>query len=442
MNKHSLHISKIINGGFGLGQLADGRYAMMHHVLPGEEVTMVTTEDRKSYLFGKVISIDTPSRYRVQPPCPYYKDCGGCDLQHSAYEEQLRVKHGILVDLLTRQNNLHEKEIGSSILAPRPSPCTIGYRQRVRLWIKDKRFPGFRQNRSHDIVVIKRCLIAREELNEALASLTVHPHTLQLTANTEELELLYNPITSQVTAIFHVTRKPRPADFNSAAKLVDDITILERIFFTGRQIPLTAGAPAGCSNLLGMNCSQPISGLEQYTMQWEVGGFCQVNLEQNSNLVTVASDCAAVTRDETVLDLFCGSGNFSLPLAAKSHSLVGIEGQGSAIRSARANSARAGCTNTTFHKRPIHTACEEMVARKESFDCLVIDPPRQGVPGLAPLLHRLCRSRLVYISCDPATLSRDLGDLVDSGFHITRIQPVDMFPQTHHIETVVLLEKR
>ncbi|SHO48799.1 23S rRNA (uracil1939-C5)-methyltransferase [Desulfopila aestuarii DSM 18488] len=441
MNKHSLSISKIINGGFGLGQLTDGRLAMIRQALPGEEVVISTEEEKKNYLVGNVVSITTPSPFRVDPPCPYYAACGGCDLQHASYEEQLKIKRDILMDLLTRQKNLTDKDLTCPIAPPLPAPQQSGYRQRIRLWIKDGAVPGFRQRRSHNIVAVRRCLIAREELNQSLAALLDHPPATKLFTNTSELELLYNPVSTKVTALFHLSRKPRPADTAVAKNLVETIDTIERIFFTGQQFPITAAAPVGCDNLFGLSC-EPVGTISQpFTMQWEVGGFCQVNLEQNIQLVKLASEYAAISAEETVLDLFCGSGNFSIPLAATARSLMGIEGQGSAIRSAKTNSSNAGLTNTTFYKKPIHTACEELTGKSASFDCLVIDPPRQGIPGLARQLSKLCRSRMVYISCDPATLSRDLGDLVAHGFRITRIQPVDMFPETHHIETVVLLEK-
>ena len=142
-----------------------------------------------------------------------------------------------------------------------------------------------------------------------------------------------------------------------------------------------------------------------------------------------------------MLDLYCGMGNFSIPLAGRAHTVLGIEGKGAAIRSAQKNSEAAGLDNTEFSKSPIHPACEKLLAAGRTFDFVLIDPPRQGAPGLADRLSGLCRSRLVYISCDPATLVRDLADLCRQGFTVSRIRPVDMFPQTHHIETVVLLEK-
>lgn len=443
MNKHSLIISKLINGGSGLGQLADGRVAMVRYVLPGEQVEIAAMEEKKSYLLGRLLTVSEPSKSRITPPCPYFGSCGGCDLQHGSYEEQLRVKREIVVDLLARQpGGATGADLPCPVEATLPSPVTTGYRQRVRLWVKDHAVFAFRKYHSHDLVAIKRCLIAREEINEALAALAASPDCSRLLAHSLEVELLWNPASTKVTALFHLARKPRPADFAGAGKLTQSIPILERVFFAGEQFPLTAAAPAGCDNRMSVRYEAITGrGLTPLVISWEVGGFCQVNLEQNLSLIRLVCEFAAVEQHESVLDLFCGSGNFSIPLAAMARSLVGIEGQGAAIRGAKANCLAMGLTNTTFFKRPIHAACEELTGAGERFDCLVIDPPRQGIPGLAKQLHALCQSRLVYISCDPATLVRDLADLRQAGFTVTRIQPVDMFPQTHHIETVVLLEK-
>ena len=441
MNTQSLTISKMIHGGYGLGQLDDGRIAMIRQTLAGEQVTFVVEEEKKKYLLGRMLTVLQQSESRIEAPCPYYGVCGGCDLQHAAYEEQLRIKRDVLIDLLNRQLFTLPEDVSCPVNPTLASPLTTGYRQRIRLRVRDGHDCGFRKFHSHDIVTIKRCLIAREEINDALHGLSRHQGFTRLLANCLELELLFNPSSGKVSALFHLSRKPRPADFGSAAELTAALCLLERVFFAAPQFPLAAASPAGCNSVMGITYQDADCELAPFTLSWEAGGFCQINLEQNRNLISIVSEFAALKHHETVLDLFCGSGNFSIPLAAAAGSLLGIEGQGGAIRSARANSATAGLVNTTFEKRPIHAACEELAKRGSTFDCLVIDPPRQGIPGLAGRLHSLCRSRLVYISCDPATLCRDLADLRSAGFTITRIQPVDMFPQTHHVETIVLLEK-
>ncbi len=144
---------------------------------------------------------------------------------------------------------------------------------------------------------------------------------------------------------------------------------------------------------------------------------------------------------DRILDLYCGMGNFSVVLARQAGAVLGIEGQGSAIRSAKSNAERNHLTNCTFIKSDVASACRDLAARGESFATVICDPPRRGLSGLAGLAGILATTRMVYISCDPATLCRDLQDLVGQGFFIGAIQPLDMFPQTHHLETVVLLEK-
>lgn len=441
MNKHSLTISKLINGGYGLGQLEDGRMVMVRYALPGETVSIAAEEEKKKYILGKLLNIEQQSEFRIDAPCPYYRVCGGCDLQHATYEEQLRMKRDIVSDLLSRQLNTFTDTVTCPVSPTLPSPVTMGYRQRIRLWVKDGRSCGFRKYHSHDIIPVKECLIARVEINNAFRELSQHQAYFRLLANTVELELLWNPLSAKVSALFHLIRKPRPADFSYAAELSGTSSSLERIFFSGQQFPLVAAYPAACNNTMGITYDNTNGDMHPFTLHWEVAGFCQVNLEQNQHLIQLVSEFASLQKHETVLDLFCGAGNFSIPLAAAAKSLMGIEGQGGAIRSAKANSTLADLDNTTFSKRPIHEACEELTSAGKSFDCMVIDPPRQGIPGLARKLYALCRRRMVYISCDPATLCRDLVDLQNAGFDIKRIQPVDMFPQTHHIETVVLLEK-
>jgi 23S rRNA (uracil1939-C5)-methyltransferase len=443
MNTHSLTISKVINGGDGLGQLENGRLAMVPGTLPGEKVTITELEDKKSYILGKVLSIDQQSAARVVAPCRYYSQCGGCDLQHAAYPEQLRLKTGIVADLLFSSQNIDSDSDGQhrEIRPTLASPQTLHYRQRIRLWVDRDGRCGFRQYHSHNIIPIQRCIIAKEPINEAFAHLVLLQPFNRLLSQTTELELLWNPDSDKVTAIFHQLRKPRPADFTTAQELCDRVPALERIYFTGEKFPLTQGAPAGTGNTMAVEYLPAHQDDSALHLSWEVGGFCQVNLEQNYHLIECVLNYAAVTSHDTVLDLFCGSGNFSIPLARQAESLLGIEGQGAAIRSARANSDASGLTNTTFEKGPIHQSCESLCSQGAVFDCIVVDPPRQGIPGLARQLYALCRSRMIYISCDPATLCRDLADLQKAGFILKIIQPVDMFPQTHHIETVVLLEK-
>jgi 23S rRNA (uracil1939-C5)-methyltransferase len=445
MNINPVSIKKLVNGGYGLGRLQDGRAVLVQRALPGECVDIRILDDKKSYIQGIATTVHTSHAGRIIPDCPYYGDCGGCDLQHCDYATQLIMKKAIIADLLERHPSAELRQAADLLAEPLPSPAVFGYRQRIRLQIDSTGRPGFRRFHSHDIVPIGRCLLAREELNGCLAALQAHPSFALLMRHCSELELLADPDAERVVCLMHLRRKPRPKDSEAATRLCLDIALIDRIFFQAEGFPLGNAAKkpvaGGRERALGISYPPDDENAAALELSWEVGGFCQVNLAQNRRLIRTVLDFAGPDADEDILDLFCGMGNFSIPLAASARNLLGIEGQASAIRSARANGKKAGLTNVEFRQMPLHGACDELARSGRTFACVVIDPPRQGVPGLAPQLASLAAKRLVYVSCDPATLCRDLAELLANSFSLKRFQPIDMFPQTHHIETVVLLEK-
>jgi 23S rRNA (uracil1939-C5)-methyltransferase len=440
----SVRIEKIVNGGFGLGRLDDGRIVLVGKALPDEKVAITITEDKKQYLYATIAEIIEPHPARINPPCRWYGACGGCDLQHCDYNEQLRIKTAIIRDLILRRFPDTQSDLLPQLGDILPSPARFGYRQRIRLQVDEKGRVGFLGFRSHRTIPVESCLVAADELNTVLAEMPRNSSCARILKNCRQVELLLNPGSSGVICLFHLTRRPRPTDIRHANELAGTIPLIERVFFCGADFPLAG--PFGSetdaqSNTLQMVLPPQEKGDASITLGWEVGGFCQVNLQQNPRLIGhVLRECSLSSGD-SVLDLFCGMGNFSIPMACRAASLLGIEGQGSAIRSARENSAKAGLTNATFEKAPIHDTCQKLVREGRIFDCVVLDPPRQGVPDLSRELAALAGRNLVYISCDPATLVRDLFTLTRHGLAIRHIQPVDMFPQTHHIETVVLLEK-
>lgn len=437
MTSPAYHIEKLVPGGLGLSHNEEGRITLIEGVISGETVTAKIKSTTKKQSKGLATSIIHPSSERIQAPCPHYKQCGGCDFQHMTYPCQLQEKQQIIKDLLVQSGSPVLRENTKTLLAaPIASPQQFHYRQRIRLQVDDQQIPGFHKRRSHACVAIDSCLLATPEINDCLQKLLPQHSFNKLLRQTEALEILYDPDSSTITLLIHFKRKPRPADEQHARNLIAALTGLKNIFFTGVGFAVT-GRDSHSFTLprLPSHTSKPLQ------LSLEAGGFCQVNVEQNTNLVKTVLDFCAVTKEESVLDLFCGMGNFSVPLAEQAKSVLGIEGQGSAIRSAKRNSSNAGQNNSKFIKQPIHTACSELAKAGEKFDCIILDPPRQGAPGLARVLHALCENRLIYISCDPVTLCRDLADLLHQGFTVKKLQPIDMFPQTHHIETVALLEK-
>lgn len=450
MKLERVAITKMINGGFGLGQLESGRIVMVRHVLPGESVTATAEKAKKAYVSGEARQILAAHPARRIPPCPYVGECGGCDLQHGAYDIQLAIKKEIVTDLFARSPHAAVNEAVRLLADPIPAPAEFGYRQRIRLQVDKRGALGFHRFHSHSVIPVEACLLARREENEVLRALRHHRELKKLLAIAQHVELQENPVSAKTVVLFHLSRKPRPAEIGAAERFCRDCSPVDRVFLSGDAFSLLGPfgaetADAGNSLAVRYPADPGDGGTAalpgDLTLTWEAGGFCQVNLAQNRRLIaTVLGFCQTNTTDR-ILDLFCGMGNFSIPLAMLAGEVLGIEGQGSSIRSAAHNAALAGLGNARFRKSPIHAACAELTSAGERFDCVIIDPPRQGVPELAPQLAALARRRLVYISCDPATLCRDLADLCDAGFAIVALQPIDMFPQTHHIETVVALER-
>jgi len=417
---------------------SDGKVTLLEGAIAGEEVSVKIYSTNKNLQKGRATHILEASPARVQPACKYFKQCGGCNFQHMHYAQQLRAKEEILRDLLVRNGHSVLANAAEKLLPPPlASDKEYHYRQRIRLQVDTWQTLGFFKRRSNNCISIDSCLLAKREINDCLQNLKQQQAFTHLLARTETLELLFNPASKLITLIFHLTQKPRPADNQHATALTVKIKDLEHVFFCAKGF-----APSGSSDLsFSIPPVLPFT-KNEINLSWETGGFCQVNLGQNQKLIQTVLAYCNVTETDSVLDLFCGMGNFSIPLAMQAKSLIGVEGQGSAIRSARKNSSNAGQSNTTFSKQPVHDACLAMVKDAKQFDIVVIDPPRQGAPGLATQLAQLTRKRLIYISCDPATLCRDLAELLDRDFHLTQLQPIDMFPQTHHIECVALLEKR
>lgn len=448
MKLETIDIIKTVNGGYGVAHLATGQVVLVQHVLPGEEVIVTIEETKKNYLFGKVQQIQKEHPNRRSAPCKYYGKCGGCNLQYCDYTTQLKLKGKIIEDLLLRQNHGALRDTAHLLQGPLPSPSDFGYRQRIRLQVGLRGTLGFHRFHSHEIIAVECCMLAGDILNRSLKSLRDHEDGGKLCELSSEVELQLNPQTGKTVCIFKFTRKIRPADADSAKRFCRDSDSVERIFFIGTNFPLTGPyLPPGTevNTERGKRFSahyREIRGTDKaIDLTWEAGGFCQVNLEQNKQLIETVLDFCRIEKTETVLDLYCGMGNFAIPLAMRAKAVLGIEGQGSAIRSAKHNAALAGLDNSRFLKSQVHSRCGDLAKRGDTFDCVIIDPPRQGAPGLATQLAQITAKRLVYISCDPATLCRDLTCLTEQGFSISKIQPVDMFPQTHHIETVVLLEK-
>jgi len=424
--EHTLTIKKVIAGGKGLGTLSDGMVAMVPATLPGETVVVRESKSHRGYLEANLVRILEASPDRIEPPCPRYGRCGGCDLQHAAYPSQLEIKQRILRESLVRAR-----------LSPPPdspalaSPLAFGYRSRLRLHLDQGGRLGFHQQASNTVTPIANCLLAAEPINRVLAALVEDGWPARLANEIAAIELIHSPADATVAAVL----VPRPRQhLRHAPSLADQLRPLaDAVLLDGGHY---RSAPAPATFRQDFNPH----GLG-YRLCWDHRCFFQVNSRQNAQLIEQVLDLLPLLAQNTALDLYCGMGNFSIPLAMAGQEVTGIEHNRASIHWARANSRAAGLTATRFVADEVERHLRTLVAANARFDTILLDPPRQGAGKAAALLPLLHPAQILSISCDPATLARDLAQIVAQGYTITRLIPVDMFPQTHHIESIALLER-
>lgn len=441
-NDIQLTIDKLIVGGIGLGRLADGMVVMVPFVLPGETVRVSPVKRKKRFVQAELVDIVTPSPDRTDPPCPLFGRCGGCDLQHASPASQAAHKNEILLDQLNRVSA--SVDWPSMLTDPLPSPKAFHYRQRITLQVGGHGEVGFHRHRSHIVEPVSHCLLARDEINDVLAFLQDHGAMADLFPFLSTIELQFSPVDGRVVMIARLKGKLPGAGRTLLLKMGEGCTLLKSILLAvpgNVQLKALSGSERNRETFL-LHFTHMLPEGNSLAMSLEAGGFCQVNMEQNDNLIGLLLEWADLAGEERVLDLFCGMGNFSLPLAGKAGEVVGMDIEGSTIKSANRNREMNQITNCRFRQKSALDGVRLLVENGEKFDLLLLDPPRQGCREIIPFVGKLGIGRVLYVSCDPATLCRDLGLLAGQGYMVKKIKVVDMFPQTHHLETVVSLERQ
>jgi 23S rRNA (uracil1939-C5)-methyltransferase len=438
--EHTLKITKVIAGGKGLGTLADGMVMMVGGVLPGETVVAVETRVHRGHKEGDLARIVEASPERVVPPCPHYGTCGGCDLQHAAYPAQLAIKGQILRESLLRARlDLPEDQPGPAL----DSPNSLHYRHRVRLHLDQSGRLGFHQSGSNAVVPIQRCLLATEPINRTLAGLVEGGWPERLSEQIAAVELIHSPADDRVILVLQ-PRLPHPSEGRPAA-LVNQISragLADSVFLQTEQPGRRRADDSAASAESAVLAQDFVVRGHAYQLRWDHRCFFQVNALQNPRMIELALDLPAPrTIPGAALDLFSGMGNSSIPLGLCGAQITGVEHNRVGVGWAERNSRAAGLATARFIAAGVEQQLKALVERKARFDCILLDPPRQGLGKAAVLLTKLAPERIVSISCDPATHARDLALITGAGYRLTRVGAVDMFPQTHHIESVALLER-
>lgn len=431
MTTHPLHIERLANGGDGVAHLPDGRATFVPFSAPGDVADIEITEEKPSFTRGVVRKLTDPSSARVDPPCPYFETCGGCQWQHLSRDTQLDAKTGFVLDSLSRIAHL---DADAHELVPRclsPSEM-LGYRNKVELRV-DTSGPklelGFTRRDSEEIVPVDECLLMPEEHRKLIASVR---GALRFIAGRERVE-----IERVAIRMAHNSRDVQIALWTPPSAFPRSLagTTLEQATGAGSIVRVIAD---GTSSKRAVKNVEKLAGkvwwserLAGTRLSASAPSFFQVNTVAAESLVEHVITAAEVDESDIVLDLYAGAGTFTLPLAQRA-SVVAIESSRWALGDLRHNLERAG-----VHADVV--GGDAAYALKEIYGCDValVDPPRAGlaeevVADLAALGPR----RLVYVSCDAATFARDAERLGTQGYRLESAQPIDLFPNTFHVETV------
>jgi 23S rRNA (uracil1939-C5)-methyltransferase len=415
----------------GAGIVREGKTALVAGALPGETVRFRRWRRHRQYDEARLESVLAPAANRVQPRCAHFEICGGCALQHLDAASQLALKQQQLTENLERIARLTPQRW----LAPIRSPAW-GYRRRARLGVKyvarkGRVLVGFRERASHLIAQLARCEVLAAPIGELITPLALLIGELSIREQLPQIEVA---VGDQAAAlVLRVLAAPSAEDLGRLRAFEAQHGV--RLYLQSGGIDTVRSLSEPAANL---SYALPEAGID---LEFTPTDFIQVNAQANRALVAAAGDLLELTAEADVLDLFCGLGNFSLALARRAKSVVGVEGEAKLIERARANAHRNGIGNAEFHQADLAGLdLSHAPWLKRSYSHLLLDPPRIGAREMLPAIAQLAPQRMLYVSCHPGTLARDLGVLVhEHGFELIAAGVVDMFAHTAHVESLALL---
>ncbi|WP_368231867.1 23S rRNA (uracil(1939)-C(5))-methyltransferase RlmD [Aeromonas sp. s3] len=411
----------------GIGR-HQGKAIFIEGALPSEQVKARILEDKKQYAHAALQQVVTPAANRIAPFCSHYRECGGCSAQHLAEADQRAAKEAGLVSLFERLGNIQPPA-----LEPVLGGESRAYRRVCRLAIKfDKNGRctrvGFRRRQSNDLVEIGGCPVLAEPLSALIAPLRECLNRLKSQRELGHAELIQAE--QGILMLLRHTGRPTEAD---RAQLIE--------FAEAQGIDLYLQAADEQIEPLHQQFA-PSYSLDGLSLAFAPGDFIQVNGPVNKRMVEQALNWLEAGKDDKVLDLFCGIGNFTLPLARQAREVVGVEGELAMVARAEENARRNGIENARFYKADLSGDIAGMSWAREGFDLVLLDPARPGAFEVMEHVVKLSPRRVVYVSCNPVTLARDSQVLVKGGYRLVRLGMLDMFPHTGHLESMALFERK
>ncbi|NPC91780.1 23S rRNA (uracil(1939)-C(5))-methyltransferase RlmD [Bacillus sp. WMMC1349] len=423
----------------------DGFPIFVPNALPDESGQIKVTRVKKGFAFGRLVDLKEKSGYRTNAPCPIYKQCGGCQLQHIDYKGQLLYKQKQVIDVLERIGKLDLNQITVHPTLGMKDPWH--YRNKAQVPVAEREgglIAGFYQQRSHDIIDMNKCFIQQTENDRAVQVIKQICNRYRIKAYNEErhkgwlrhIMVRYGAVSGEMMIVF-ITKTN---EFPHKSNIVEEMTTA---FPNVKSIVQNINPKK--TNVIFGDQTSVIWG-EEYIYDFigdvrfaiSARSFYQVNPEQTKVLYDKALEYAELTGEETVIDAYCGIGTISLFLAKRAKKVYGVEIVPEAIEDAKRNAELNGVANVEFAVGEAETVIPKWYEEGVKADTLVVDPPRKGCDeALLQTIIEMKPKRVVYVSCNPGTLARDLRVLEDGGYVTREVQPVDMFPHTAHVECVV-----
>jgi len=404
------------------------------YVLPGEVVECLVLREKKSWCEASLLHIIEPSSLRREPFCPHFGLCGGCHYQHMPYQHQLALKEAIFRSILHRQAAVSKSRISPII----PSLNELEWRSRAKLALsagkkEGQSYWGFYKAGSHEVIEISACPVLKPSLRRLVDPMNSMAGLIKYAFPRLDGMILEAGLDGRARVVI----QPESIDMGQ-------IKALEQPF---RELEIPVAIMNSKRGLVYINCFEELcfykGPLCEKGLSTLPGTFFQANLQDNENLVKKVIELCNKAKAGKILELFSGSGNFSIPLSAAGFHVTAVESEKGSVESAKKNRDRI--LSSPERLEIIHSDAVRFfseVPRKDLFDVVLLDPPRQGAKRLSRLLAESGIKTVIYVSCDPMTLSRDVRILGQWGFRVKECIPFDMFPQTFHIESVTMLSRR
>jgi 23S rRNA (uracil1939-C5)-methyltransferase len=409
----------------------DGKAVFIAGALPGEEVVFEYSKKKKDFAEGRVTEVLTASADRVEPGCEHYTICGGCSLQHLNPEKQILAKQSILIDQFKSIAKLEDFELWPALTGP-----FWGYRHRARLGVKDvikkgRVLVGFREKASPFLAEIESCDVLHPSVGKRLMDLSALIGGLSIKDKIPQIEV---SICDNRTALVFRILEPLSDD---------DIAILSSFELSANvDIYTQSKGPDTIAPLAGEKPALSYALPNEVTLYFGPSDFVQVNVEINRKMINRALQTLDLNENDNVLDLFCGLGNFTLPMAKVAGHVTGVEGSDDLIKRAKENADKNGISNASFYTANLMEEVADEPWTKQKYNKVLIDPPRLGAKEILHYLPKWGAEQVLYISCNPSTLARDAAILVNElGYTMKRAGVMDMFPHTSHVESIALFEK-